>query len=330
MATSELLQLIDLSLGGEPPCGVVNFNHMHSLLHEIVRRLLQVEGFVISNAVPTEGGATYIYQPHGGLAEPNVMISKSTSIPATKRSSIAVGPSKQPDVVSVKQVDSTSTQVAGEPEATSTTGRDTAASDAAATPQEDQLTGSKAGGTFTDGADTRAADKRNVGVVAVTKEDASTLTTNDVAVAKKQSGTIAQDVASKEADLDETKLIHELGAQLSGDVAGQTSPIGTSMSHLSMRHPSAASSVGAYHTSISRSRPHMISASNELAAMERKIAELENRLGTVEALPDLLERKGANTLATPVKDLWNFTSLTKRLDAAEDGIHQVSPLCGPC
>lgn len=320
MATSELLQLIDLSLGGEPPCGVVNFNNMHTLLHEIVRRLLQLEGFVISNsAVPAEGGATYIYQPHGSAAEPIAMISKSTSASPAKQSSIAVGPSKQqPDIVSSKQVDSKSTErVAGEATITSA---DTAATVAAATPR-DQLTSSKpevvSGG----------ADVRDAGMIK--GEDNVILTTTDEApvTTKKQSSGLVQDgtVVSKEVDLDETKTIHELGAQLSGDVAaGQISPIGTSMSHMSMRHPSAASSVGGYRTSISRSRPHMISASNDLAAMERKIAELENRLGTVEALPDLLERKGSNAMATPVKDLWNFTSLNKRVDAAEDGIHQVS------
>lgn len=317
MATSELLQLIDLSLGGEPPCGVVNFNSMHTLLHEIVRRLLQLEGFVISNsAVPAEGGATgYFYQPHGSTVEPTVMISKSTSASPAQRSSIAVGTSKQqPNVVSSKQVDSRSTQVAD------TTPAETAATVAAATTKQISTEPE----TVSDGADKR--DSR------MTKgEEHVMLTTTDEAVAKKQSSTVVQDVtaeASKEAvDFDETaKTVHELGAQLSGEVPGQTSPIGTSMSHLSMRHPSAASSVGAYHTSISRSRPHMISASNELAAMERKIAELENRLGTFEALPDLLERKGANATATPVKDLWNFTSLNKRVDAAEDGIHQTSSL----
>ena len=342
MATSELLQLIDLSLGGEPPCGVVNFNNMHTLLHEIVRRLLQLEGFVISNsaAVPTEGGAAYIYQPHGGsAAEPIVMMSKSTSVSPAKQSSIAVGTSKQPDVAASKQVDSRSTQVAaggGKPK-TANTAAATVSED---TPQKDRVTSSKQV-TVPDGADSR--DTTGIVGSGIAKSEE---TTADAAVAKKQSSPVVQDVAttitqdvattttqdvatatSKVVAPDEA-VIHELGAQLSGDVAvaaGQISPIGSSVSHMSMRHPSAASSVGAtYHMSTSRSRPHMITASNDLAAMERKITELENRLGTVEALPDLLERKGANTLATPVKDLWNFTSLTKRIDAAEDGICQVS------
>ena len=325
MATAELLQLIDLSLGGEPPCGVVNFNSMHTLLHEIVRRLLQLEGFVISNsAAPTEGGATsYVYQPvpHRGSSSaelPIVKMSKSTSVSPARTSSIGIGTSKQPveRVVSSKQVDSsTQPPPAGQPAAT--TLADTAAAVAAAVPKEDKEIVRKAE-TVADGADVRD------GGMASGEENVST---TDEVVAKKQSSTVAQDLASKEVDLDETKpaAVHELAAQLSGDIAGQTSPIGArSISHMSMRDPSMASSVGAYHTSTSRSRPHMISASNELAAMERKIAELENRLGTVEALPDLLERKGANAMATPVKDLWNFTSLNKRVDAAEDGIHQVS------
>ena len=309
MATAELLQLIDLSLGGEPPCGVVNFNSMHTLLHEIVRRLLQLEGFVISNSAvaPTEGGA--LYQPHGGSApEPIVMISKSTNVSPAKRSSIGIGTSKQPvEGVSSKQVDSSTQPAAGQAATTP------AATVTAAAPKEDKVTVRKT--------ETVVADVRDTDM----SKGEENVTATDEVVAKKQSTTVAAPVASKEVDLDETKPVHELGSQLSGDVAGQTSPIGASISHMSMRHPSVASSIGAaYPTSTSRSRPHMISASNELAAMERKIAELENRLGTFEALPDLLERKGSNTMATPVKDLWNFTSLNKRVDAAEDGIHQVS------
>ena len=337
MATSELLQLIDLSLGGEPPCGVVNFNNMHTLLHEIVRRLLQLEGFVISNStgLPTEGGAAYIFQPHGGsAAEPIVKISKSTTVSPAKQSSIAVGTSKQGDVAASKPRVDSSTQVAGgggKPE-TADTATGSVAED---TPQKGYVTSSKQEVVSQDG-----ADPRNAAGIAKGEE-----ITADATVAKKQSSPVVHDAAtttihdvatvttqdvatvtSKVVAPEETK---ELGAQTSGDVAvatGQISPIGSSLSgQMSLRHPSAASSVGAtYHVSTGRSRPHMITASNDLAAMERKITELENRLGTVEALPDLLERKGANTLATPVKDLWNFTSLTKRVDAAEDGIRQVS------
>jgi len=318
MAASELLQLIDLSLGGEPPCGVVNFNYMHALMHEIVRRLVQLEGVVISNSV-VEGGATYIQ--HASAAEPT---GKSADGSSPKLSSMAVGPSKQPDVASSKQVDSKSTQVAAAGErARSTTSADIAATVAATPPHEAQ---------FGSGEPKIVSDDTIVRDGGIVKGDENVTPTTDASITsvdkKKQSGTsfvtIKDITTSKEVgSLDETKITHELGTQLSGDVVGHTSPIGTSMSHMSMRHPSATSSVGIYHTPSSRSRPHMISASNELVAMERKITELENRLGTVEALPDLLERKGANVMATPVKDLWNFTSLTKRVDAAEDGIHHV-------
>ena len=312
MAASELLQLIDLSLGGEPPCGVVNFNYMHALMHEIVRRLVQLEGFVISNTGTVEGGATYIQQPHSAsAAEPKVMaIDKYTSGSPAQQSSVAVGP----DILSSKQTDNRGTQAADE--AGTKSAPESGRATIAATPQ-DQLTSSKPDSkpeTVSDGTDVDGP---------TTKGEENVLTTDPAtaaATSKKQSGTPGGPAK------DETTTVHELGIQLSGDVvAGQISPSGTrSVSHLSVRHPSAASSVGTSHTPTSRSRPHMISASNELVAMERKMAELENRLGTVEALPDLLERKGFNASATPVKDLWNFTSLTKRIDAAEDGIHQVS------
>ena len=335
MANTELLQLIDLSLGGEPPCGVVNFNNMHTLLHEIVRRLLQLEGFVISNSTPlptVEGGATYMYPPHGAgsTAEPIVMMSKSTSVSPVKRSSIAVSTSKQGDVSASKQVDNRNAQVAAGGGGKPSTSPCTTPADIAAasikkdTPQEDQVTSIRKQKIVTDGADSRDA------VIAKGEdegeENVQPVTTADAAVAKKPSNTDVAVATSKEmTDGEETKIMQEFGTQLSGDIAaiGQTSPVGTSVSHMSIRHPSTASSVGAYHIPVSRSRPHVITASNDLVAMERKITELENRLGTVEALPDLLERKGANAMATPVKDLWNFTSLTKRVDAAEDGIHKV-------
>lgn len=42
MADADLVHLISLSLGAEPR-GVVNFNYLHTLLHEIVRRLVEFE-----------------------------------------------------------------------------------------------------------------------------------------------------------------------------------------------------------------------------------------------------------------------------------------------
>ena len=66
-----------------------------------------------------------------------------------------------------------------------------------------------------------------------------------------------------------------------------------------------------------------VSAANDLGALERKMQELEGRLNTMDTLPELLERKSSDMGATPIKDRWNFTNLSKRLSAAEDGLEQV-------
>ena len=306
MAATELLQLIDLSLGGEP-CGVVNFNYMHTLMHEIVRRLVQLEGVVISRE-PREGGATVInYLPSQyGQPAPVVMVDQSTEgSPVTgtspvKRVSVAAAPDgKQTDVTS-KQPGAPSKQ----PE----------------TPSKQPETSSKQ-----PEAPSKQPETPSKQADSTSKQQADVTDSTDAPTTKGTTPPSGDDIGhkmdgAKRLDSDEVKA-EELGVQM---IDGSSSPIGASLSRSSMRHPSTTSSIGVYHTTSSKSRPHMISASNELVAMERKISELENRLGTVEALPDLLERKGLDTNATPIKDMWQFTSLTKRLDAAEDGIHRVS------
>lgn len=59
MAATDLVQLIDLSLGAEPR-GVVNFNYLHGLLHEIVKRLVNLE------RLPLEGVGLYPEGVSGG------------------------------------------------------------------------------------------------------------------------------------------------------------------------------------------------------------------------------------------------------------------------
>lgn len=66
-----------------------------------------------------------------------------------------------------------------------------------------------------------------------------------------------------------------------------------------------------------------VTAANDLGAMERKLQELEGRLNAMDTLPELLERKSSDMGATPIKDRWNYTNLTKRLSAVEDGLEQV-------
>lgn len=90
-----------------------------------------------------------------------------------------------------------------------------------------------------------------------------------------------------------------------------------SSSHASRTH------MGTSGDQIYRPKSSFVTAANDLGAMERKLQELENRLNTMDTLPELLERKSSDMGATPIKDRWNFTNLSKRLSAVEDGLEQV-------
>ena len=72
-----------------------------------------------------------------------------------------------------------------------------------------------------------------------------------------------------------------------------------------------------------RPRTSIISAANDLGALERKITELETRMETMEELPRFLERKASDNSSTPVNDMLSLIQVNKRLDAAEQGLHKV-------
>ena len=72
-----------------------------------------------------------------------------------------------------------------------------------------------------------------------------------------------------------------------------------------------------------QSRASLVSAANDLGALERKLQDLEMRVNTMETLPEMLERKSSDSGATPVADMWNFTNLSKRLGATEESLEKV-------
>ena len=74
-----------------------------------------------------------------------------------------------------------------------------------------------------------------------------------------------------------------------------------------------------------RSKTSIVSAANNLGALERKIQNLESRVNSFETLPELLERKASDISATPVRDMWNYTNLNKRVLSTEDGLDKVLP-----
>ena len=182
MADVELLRLIDLSLGKEP-CGVVNYNYMHSLMHEIVRRLTLMEGL--------NGGG-------GGVSEP------------------------------VKSL-------------------------------------------------TVLADKQDTGKLELLGEE-------------------MEDEGVKD------------GVSSTGSLVGPEGRKG------GIKRASSRTL---------RPRTSLLTAANDMGALDRKLSELQFRMEAVESLPDLLEKRASDSSATPVNDMLNSIQMTKRLDAAEQGLQKV-------
>ena len=79
-----------------------------------------------------------------------------------------------------------------------------------------------------------------------------------------------------------------------------------------------------------KSRSSFVAAANDLGALERKLQELEGRLNLMESLPELLERKSSDSQSTPVKDMWNFTNLNKRMGTTEEGLDKVCECVHMC
>ena len=239
MAAADLVQLIDLSLGAEPR-GVVNFNYLHGLLHEIVKRLVTLEGLPVALHGHEVAGPTPHYQPG---------VSGTTAKDGTAAKG---GPAAQ---------------------------------------------GAATGGVGKDG---------KVG------EDG----------AKEVGGE-----GSPEHTESKGKIPSEKEISFDSDRERSLSPADRQYSSTSnVRQLSGASGGGSTKRVTSgyvQSRVSLVSAANDLGALERKLQDLEMRVNTMETLPELLERKSSDSGATPVADMWNFTNLSKRLGATEESLEKV-------
>ena len=258
MSAAELVELIDLSLGTEP-CGVVNFNYLHGLLHEIVKRLVQLEAFQLTVSPLSLQIDSKLDQARGGpeldgrhvLADQHSKLSASTA--------------------SLKERTSLSPPQGG--------------------------VGGGGGGTQGAGAGGGSGDASKLG-----------------AEQPKRGGS-TQQLSSAGADM-------RVRQSSSGD-AREADP--TSKQH-TVEQSSTAAQLGA---SLSRSRrfahstASIVGAANSVGALERKLDDLETRMAQMESLPELLEKKASDASSTPVRDLWNFTNLTKRLSGAEEGVDKV-------
>ena len=233
MAATDLVQLINLSLGVEPR-GVVNFNYLHGLLHEIVKRLVTLEGLPVA------------------LLEPEAKHAKGSTPHYDQRA----GVSTKNDV------------------RTSAEGRATGGGGGGGEKDGDKETGEREG--VPEGAESREAQKSPTHV-------------------------------QREMSLDSDRESSTSNARLlSGDSSEG-------------REGSTKRLTSGY----VQSRANLVSAANDLGALERKLHDLESRVNTMETLPKLLERKSSDSGATPVSDMWNFTNLNSRVGATEASLENV-------
>lgn len=241
MAAVELVKLIDLSLGSQP-CGVVNFNYLHGLLHEIVKRLADLEDLRLQPWEAAGGGGGGGWTPLPSPARQQPVRQHVGPSPSHAGASISAG---------------TSLQTLDEQQ------------------EKGEVLGGRGGGEGTAGSDGSAAGE----------------------------GAGASD------------------SQTDGK-EGPTAVVPAHPSDASASQTSVASASARPVSSV-RSRAGLASAANELSALERRLLALEGRVHTMESLPEMLERKASDSSATPVSDMWQFTSLSKRLDGTEDGIDKV-------
>lgn len=250
MSAAELVELIDLSLGTEP-CGVVNFNYLHGLLHEIVKRLGQLEAFQLSVSPGSLQIDTKLDQARSGHE-------------LDGRQALADQQSK----VSVLSASSKERISASVPEG--------------------RAQGAGAGGGD---ASKLGAEQAKRGASAAQPTEA------DSRARQPSSGNVYGAESSPKQLMEEQS---STGAQL-----------GVSLSKSRRFARSTASIVG---------------AANSVGALERKLEDLESRMAQMESLPELLEKKASDASSTPVRDLWNYTNLTKRLSGAEEGVDKTSQL----
>ena len=254
MSTAELVELIDLSLGTEP-CGVVNFNYLHGLLHEIVKRLVQLEAFQSTISPEMVQFDIQSDQARGGRGSDG----RQTLTDQQTKSFLSGAGSKE-------RVSLSQSNLGGTPE----------------------------GGTQGGGA---AADASKVGAEQP-KRGASV----------QQLPSAAADPRARQTSASDVRAADRAPKQHPAEQSSSGAQLGASLSKSRRFAHSTAGIVG---------------AANSVGALERKLEDLESRMTQMESLPELLEKKASDANSTPIRDLWNFTHLSKRLSGAEEGVDKV-------
>lgn len=328
MATADLVHLIDLSLGTEP-CGVVNFNYLHGLLHEICKRLVQLEGYqglagvsLPSIPLPKEREKTKYSndslrsQTDGEGQKSQTNVEGQTDVKGQKSQTDVDSRKSQTDVdgqidvdgqKSQTDVDSqkSQTNVDGQKSQTDVKGPNfqTDEDQKSQTDEKSQIdeksrtnkkTQADGGGRKyqTDGEDKKSQSEGNIG-----KSQTET-NKSQTKVGKPQAGAV-------KSQIEMPSLTNTLDGEFVKSQASVTTPVRRGGSGF-------------------KSHSSFVSAANDLSALERKLHELEARVNTMESLPELLEKKSFDSQSMPASDLWNFTNINKRIGASEAGLDKVS------
>ena len=296
MATDELVHLIDLSLGVEPH-GVVNFNYLHGLLHGIVQRLVDIESMPRRPATSksTSKGRGAPAAVPGAKSLPDTRIAKRGMSRPTGVGKDGTGRVGKDGAVGIGKGGAVGV---GKEGTDGVGGKDSPGPGVKAGEAKDGATKGQA----------REGEGREAGEGVSSAERGVKRQVSTRGEAAGGDGITTQDEREQFDGEDEQ----------TSDRSVSDGDSGTSL--FDPRRGSSPRQTGTV------SRPRLVTAANDLGALDRKLQDLELRVQTMESLPDMLEKITVDPSATPVHDMWNFTKLDKRLNATEEGLGKVGVL----
>ncbi|XP_049948367.1 uncharacterized protein LOC126456667 [Schistocerca serialis cubense] len=148
--------------------------------------------------------------------------------------------------------------------------------------------------------------------IAKVKEE--TTSKEDISEAKEET---QADEQHSETELQTVVLVESFGAEESPETEEHGPRPSKTASHKAPRPSTAART----------SEQGVIIRKGSFERLERKVSKIQAELKKLDALPtneDLIRRSRVSSDSTPVKDMWQFLNLTKRLDAVEEGIERLT------
>ena len=308
MAAADLIQLIDLSLGTQP-CGVVNFNYLHGLLHEICRRLVQLES--------SQGGMTFSLPslPEATGEETGGIVTERSN--ATKDTQTRESSAKER--ATDKKASGTVGLTKEDKESATNKDKESATKQDRGSSPKDEKASELSEKALQAGVSRDPTSSSSTGISTVTPPQADKLTpSNQLSQSSIPSQTSLPSVSQTNLP-SQTNIRTQtsLPRQADGSTKMTTPP------------PPRETSTSSRHSGSSyvKSRTSFVGAANDLGALERKLQELEARVNTMESLPELLEKKSSDSQSTPASDVWHFTSFDKRINTNETGLDKVLCVC---